>query len=155
MRPIILKDSQFKMVKTCLEKIAGPQQRLIMGVTAIASQPFIDYYNSNVDERTRKYSTCRTIAKIVAGTTVGVVVRAIAIKYSAKYIKHVDVSKIATDVLRNAKDRAILQKTIGDILGIGACLITNFLLDVPLTKAGTNFLAKQFKIDDPKKERTK
>ena len=50
--------------------------RAIMGITAIGTQPFIDYYNSKVDRDTAKVSTSRTIGKIIAGTGVGCAVRA-------------------------------------------------------------------------------
>lgn len=144
MKPIVIGDKPTKILTKYATKIAGPENRLILGVSAIASQPFIDYFNKNVDEKTRKYSVCKTIAKIIVGTTVGVIVRALAIKYSARYIKSVDVSKIMPDALRNPNSRKILQKTIGDVLGLGVCIFTNFLIDAPLTKIGTNFLAKKY-----------
>ena len=144
MKPIVIGDKPTSILTKYATKIAGPENRLILGVSALASQPFIDYFNKNVDEKTRKYSVCKTIAKIVVGTTVGVIVRALAIKYSARYIKSVDVSKIMPDVLKNPNSRNILQKTIGDVLGLGVCVFTNFLIDAPLTKLGTNFLAKKY-----------
>ncbi len=133
-----------RFLNTCATKIAGPQNRLILGVSALASQPFIDYFNKNVDENTRKYSVCKTLAKIIVGTIVGVTVRSLAIKYSANLLKSVDISHVLPDVLRNLKSRKMLQNTIGDILGLGVCLFSNFLIDAPLTKLGTNFLAKRF-----------
>ena len=149
MRPIVkLGEKPMKFLNTCATKIAGPENRLILGVSALASQPFIDYYNKNVDEKTRKYSVCKTISKIVIGTTVGVIVRSLAIKYSANLLKFVDVSKIAPDALKNPETRKILQKTIGDILGLAVCLFSNFLIDAPLTKRSTNFLAKNFIKED-------
>jgi len=148
MRPIILGEKPMKFLTKCATQIAGPENRLILGVSAIASQPFIDYFNKNVDEKTRKYSVCKTISKIVVGTTVGVIVRCLAIKYSANLLKSVDVSKILPDALKRPISRKILQNTIGDILGIGVCLVTNFLLDAPLTKHSTNYLVKKFVKED-------
>ena len=145
MRPIVqLGDKPMRFLSNLATKIAGPENRLILGVSALASQPFIDYYNKNVDKETRKYSVCKTIAKILVGTTVGVIVRALAIKYSANLLKIVDVSKTVPDALRNKQTRKILQNTIGDVLGLGICVFTNFLIDAPLTKLGTNFLTKKF-----------
>ena len=137
-----------KFLTNCATKIAGPENRLILGISALASQPFIDYYNKNVDEKTRKYSVCKTISKIVVGTTVGVIVRCLAIKYSANLLKLVDISKTLPDTLKTPNTRKILQSTIGDILGVGACLITNFLLDAPLTKKSTNYLIKKYVKED-------
>ena len=133
-----------KILKKCATNIAGPESRLILGVSALATQPFIDYYNKNVDEKTRKYSVCKTISKIIVGTTVGVIVRALAIKYSAKLLRAVDVTKSLPDALKSARSRKVLQSTIGDILGIGVCLFTNFLIDAPLTKKSTNYLVKKY-----------
>lgn len=149
MRPIELGTKSVKFVCDCAKKIAGPENRLILGVSALASQPFIDYYNKSVDEKTRKYSVCKTIAKIVVGTVVGYMVRTATIKYSGNLLKHVDITKIVPDVTKNPNTRKTLQTTIGDILGIGVCLFSNFLIDVPLTKAGTNFLVNKF-VEDKK-----
>ena len=58
------------------EKMSKPMQnRLIMGGTAILTQPFIDYHNHKVDDETRTIAKNRTIAKIIAGTAVGAFVR--------------------------------------------------------------------------------
>jgi len=133
-----------KFIAEKVSKIAGPGNRFILGISALASQPFFDYYNKNVDEKTRKYSTCKTISKIVVGTTVGVIVRALTIKYSGKLLNHIDLTKIASDALTNKETKELIQKSIGDILGLVVCLFTNFLIDAPLTKKCTNFLFKHF-----------
>ena len=56
------------------------QYRALMGVAAIITQPAIDYHNHKVDEETRRISRNRTIAKIIAGTCVGILVRGSAYK---------------------------------------------------------------------------
>jgi len=150
MRPIVLNQKMTNLLRNCATKIAGPENRLILGVTALATQPFIDYYNKNVDKETRKYSVCKTIAKIVVGTTMGVIVRSRAIKYSANLIRHIDITKKIPDALRNPETRKILQNTIGDILGLGICVFSNFLIDAPLTKTGTNILVSKFVKEDRK-----
>ena len=49
------------------DSISNPAtNRLIMGVTALATQPAIDYHNHKVDKETREISTIRTISKIIA-----------------------------------------------------------------------------------------
>lgn len=149
MRPIAkLGEKPMKILGYCANKLAGPENRLILGVSALASQPFIDFYNKNVDEKTRKYSVCKTISKIIVGTTVGVIVRALAIKYSSRLLKSVDVSRVAPDILKSPDSRKVLQNTIGDILGLGICLFTNFLIDAPLTRKGTNYLAQKYVKED-------
>ena len=52
-------------IKKTGEKISSAEQRLILGASALMSQPFIDANNKRVDEKTRKVSVARTIAKIV------------------------------------------------------------------------------------------
>ena len=66
-------------INKCIEgdkTLSNPaKNRLIMGATALLTQPAIDYYNHRVDDETRTVSRNRTIAKILAGTTVGIAVR--------------------------------------------------------------------------------
>ena len=47
------------------------QNRAIMGVTAMMTQPVIDYNNKRVDKETRKMAFFNRCAVILAGTTVG------------------------------------------------------------------------------------
>ncbi len=68
--------------------IHSPEQRLILGATALMTQPVIDLCNKKVDEDTRKISVARTLAKIVAGTAVGVLVRQAGIWWIQKYSKY-------------------------------------------------------------------
>ena len=84
------------------------KNRFIMGITALATQPTIDYYNHKVDEETREISRCRTIAKIIAGTSVGMAVRGAcyniveemtSIKGNKKYSKTLLPSKYLRDLI--------------------------------------------------------
>lgn len=126
--------------------------RGLMGATALMTQPFIDYYNPRVDKETASASTCRTCAKIIAGTTVGMGVRNLcynAIKAFTTEKQNVPewrrwlmpsnttiqkLRKLNVDWLKNYKN------TLATTLGLGAMLITNVALDVPLT----NLLSKTF-----------
>lgn len=60
----------------------------MLGATALATQPFIDLKNKDVDAETRKTSVARTLAKIVAGTLVGVAVRQAGISFVRKYSQY-------------------------------------------------------------------
>lgn len=84
-----------KLIKATLnvsgKYLHSPEQRLILGATALATQPFIDMHNKNIDEETRKTSVARTLAKIVAGTIVGVLVREAGIKYIERYSKYLPI----------------------------------------------------------------
>ena len=140
------------------QHISSPQNRLILGVTALMSQPFIDLHNRSVDEKTKKVSAARTVAKIIAGTSTGYFVRWGCIKAieaftkapeaGAKGIKKLfyptkisNVTKIGLTNYKNA---------LGTILALGVMLFTNFLIDAPLTKFLTNKFIKKIDIKDPK-----
>ena len=72
-------ENTLKKLRKYEENMSHPaKNRLIMGATALVTQPTIDYYNKKVDEETRTISRNRTIAKILAGTTVGILVRGAA-----------------------------------------------------------------------------
>lgn len=156
---------QNDLVKKALDKagkhLHAPEQRIILGATALATQPFIDLNNKSVDKETRKTSAARTIAKIIAGTIVGVAVRYAGIKFiknNCQYtIKNGEVlvkkgkcffmpcikkmveglKKQPTDVLNEAKLKKRIDKYIkamGTLAATIAMIGTNFLLDAPLTK---------------------
>lgn len=133
--------------------VSTPENRLIIGVTALLSQPFIDLYNKDVDEETRVVSCARTIGKIVAGTLSGVAVRASFIhlvrnysemsKVGGKKIKKLFTPSKALPEMPYAYKQ--YQNAMGMFLAIGAMLVTNFAIDVPLTNFLTNNLTKSFK----------
>ena len=138
------------------EHVSSPEQRLLLGATALATQPFIDYNNKNVDENTRMISVARTLAKIVAGTVVGVAVRVGCIAIAKKYGKTVitklpdgaisvapktksDIFAPKFDYLNITEERYLKREkthrsTMGTILATGAMMFTNFLVDAPLTR---------------------
>jgi len=144
------------------QHISSPHQRFLQGAAALAVQPSVDYKNKEIDDDTRAVSVARTIGKIVAGTVVGVAVRAGSIGLIKKMSQRLDPSEIANlkgvQKLKTALTLNIsklpkhLQEipaatldgnyrdTFGLILGTVAMLFTNFLLDVPLTKVITEKL---------------
>ena len=140
--------------------VSSDTQRLIMGVTAIATQPLIDLQNTKVDDETRWTSAMRTVAKIVVGTTVGVFVRHYAIKLAKNnpcfWRKAGDKAGIPAFPGRDFWDRVDFSNpehrrlngyanTVGTIIGTGTGLITNFIIDAPLTKLMTNYLNENVK----------
>lgn len=133
------------------EKISSAEQRLILGASALMSQPFIDAHNKNVDEKTRKVSVARTIAKIIAGTATGFAIRKGCIK-AIKAMSHPhgpnvpkwksfftpkDISKTNTDAF------AQYRNAMGTVVALVVMMFTNFLIDAPLTKFLTNKLIKK------------
>ena len=125
--------------------------RLIMGATAILTQPFIDYHNHKVDEETRSVARNRTIAKIVAGTGVGLIVRKLCYDAVQKMTDAEGAKKYSKALL---PDKSFIRKYIknpdnlkhyGNALSnfvaiIVMCFATNFLFDAPLTTYFTNRL---------------
>lgn len=123
--------------------------RLIMGATAITTQPVIDYYNHRVDNETRTVSRNRTIAKIVAGTTVGILVRGFCYRIVDKMTKTQGTKKINQALLpknwiekfkNNPKFLSNYKSTLSTGLALAIMVFTNFLIDAPLTVYFTNKL---------------
>lgn len=116
-------------------KCSSAEQRLILGATAILMQPPIDAHNKNVDEKTRKVSVARTIAKIIAGTLTGYAIRKGCIKaMDWKMFKPSNASKVTKDAYSQYKN------AMGTIVALVVMMVTNFVIDAPLTKWLTNVL---------------
>ena len=137
-----------KVIAWIGDKVSSPQNRLILGVSALMSQPFIDLHNRKVDEDTRKVSAARTVAKIIAGTLTGVAIRSGCIHAIDAFTKYP--SQITPDMkfkkLRSlfAPSEGLLnnldhyKKSLGTIISLLVMVFTNFLIDAPLTKYLTN-----------------
>jgi hypothetical protein len=153
--------------------LSSPENRLILGATALMSQPFIDYHNNEVDKETRKVSVARTVAKIIAGTFTGYFIRSACIKSinaltrTSKEIEEMvkkskKVSKWSTVLIPDKiRENGIFRdfsaeefentirlvkkhrNALGTSLALIVMLFTNFALDVPITKFLTNVLNKR------------
>lgn len=144
----ISNEKTLKGLKWVGEKVSSPENRLILGVTALMSQPFIDLNNKKVDEDTRKVSAARTVAKIIAGTTTGVLIRSGCIHAIDAFtklpteitpdMKFKKLRTLFTPSIGILKDLNQYKKSLGTILSLGVMVVTNFLLDAPLTKFLTN-----------------
>ncbi len=140
------------------KNFSSDKQRLALGVTALATQPFIDAHNKRVDEKTRKVSVARTVAKIIAGTLTGFLIRYGCIKsikaFSqipgkgvAKY-KTIFTPKGVTDNTTDAFEQ--YRNAMGTVVALGVMVFTNFLIDAPLTKFLTNTFVKHQELEDKK-----
>ena len=128
--------------------ISSPENRFILGATALMSQPFIDLHNRKVDEETRKVSAARTVAKIIAGTFTGVLIRSGCIHAVNAF------TKLPHEIKPNMKFKALrslftpseklcqnlndYKNAMGTIFATVVMMFTNFLIDAPLTKFLTN-----------------
>lgn len=141
--------------------ISSAEQRLILGASALMSQPFIDANNRSVDEKTRKVSVARTIAKIVAGTFTGYFIRKGCIKAISAWSKlpSKGLPKYKSIFTPNGKDLKIdvnsdsfkqYQNALGTIAALVVMMVTNFVIDAPLTKYLTNLLVDKSNKRDQK-----
>ncbi len=160
---VVAKDSVINGVAHIGQKWTSPHQRAILGITAIVMQPFLDWHNKKVDEKTRKVSVARTCAKIIAGTLTGVALRYGFIKgIKAMSTPLAKVPKNASNFKQkmmtcltpsewDQKDMKALEQyqfAMGTMWSLVAMMFTNFLIDAPLTKFLTNkFIAIQHKMD--------
>lgn len=130
------------------KNISSPENRFILGATALMSQPFIDLHNRKIDEDTRKVSAARTVAKIIAGTLTGVLIRSACIHSVNAFTKlpHEIKPNMNFKALRNfftpsegvCKNLDKYKDAMGTILATVVMMFTNFLIDAPLTKFLTN-----------------
>lgn len=147
----VVKEGGDRFYKFAGDKISSAEVRLILGCTALMTQPFIDFHNHKQDEETRKVSVCRTVAKIIAGMTTGFLVRKGTIKLIQACSKYPvekfpkwrtiftpkNISNMSERDLRNH------QNDIGTWVALGVMLFTNFLIDAPLTKLLTNLFTSK------------
>lgn len=142
------------------EHVSTPQNRVIIGTTALLTQPWIDLNNKEVDEKTRKVSCARTVGKIISGTLTGFAVRAGFIKLVREFSKQGDVgeklikkfftpSNVKEDLPYAYKQ---YQNAMGMLLAIVGLLVTNFVVDAPLTNLLTNFFTKNIENRESKKQ---
>jgi hypothetical protein len=121
-----------------------------MGATALLTQPTIDYYNHRVDDETRTVSRNRTVAKIVAGTLVGMFVvrgpvyklveKMTNVKGTGKWSKALIPNEILQEISGNETYLKNYRSTLSMVIALVAMSITNFVLDAPLTIFFTNLL---------------
>ena len=140
------------------KNFSSDKQRLALGITALATQPVIDAKNKRVDEKTRKVSVARTIAKIIAGTLTGFLIRYGCIKSikSFSQIPGKGVPKYKTIFTpKGIKDNQTdafeqYRNAMGTVIALGIMVFTNFLIDAPLTKFLTNTFVKHQEMEDKK-----
>lgn len=161
-----LPDATFKNPSEKIERITdyisrpGPN-RAIMGATAIFMQPAIDASNKKVDEKTRKLSVCRTVAKIIVGTLVGIAVRGSSYKLVEKMTQINSRGKLSSrllapefleDFLKNKDNLEVYRSALSYFTAFMAMLVTNFAIDAPLTALLTNKLQSKVLEKDAQKE---
>ena len=129
-----------------LSNMSTTKQTIILMIPGLTINPAIDLFNKNVDDETRKFSACRSIAKELAGSTIGVGVRALCgvgcealLKKGHLFGKMLD--KNAKDYLKQVKEHAGI---IGGVFALGALLFTDFFVDIPFINLTNELLVKLF-----------
>ena len=127
--------------------------RGIMGATALVTQPAIDYYNHRVDDETRTVARNRTVAKIVAGTLVGMFVvrgpvskaveKMTDVKGEKKWSKLLLPQKYIKRMTKDQNGLKNYRSALSMAIALAAMCFTNFLLDAKLTILFTNYLNKK------------
>lgn len=151
------------------DTIHSPEQRLFTGLTALMIQPFFDLNNKKLDKDTRVLAASKSLGKIIAGTTSGVIVRSLCMKIGgmlsqpgkifypaknvspeilAKYMK--DYPKAFVKTTLNPDYIKNYSATVGNALAVVVMIGTNFLWDAPVTKRLTNFFYKKITGKDAK-----
>lgn len=159
--PTITGPKNINAIKWIGQKLSSSENRLILGASALMTQPFIDAANKDVDEKTRKYSICRTLAKIIAGTVTGYTIRKACIKSIDAFTKIPTEIKpdmrfkklrscLLPTVKHTAEELAQYKNALGTLLALGVMVFTNFLIDAPLTKFLTNFFAGKGGVENDK-----
>jgi len=154
-----------KLYEKISQKVSHPAyNKLIIGGTGLISQPIIDNNNKNIDETTRKISVCRTIAKIIAGTAVGFIVRGGSFSIISRYANPNGKNKNCKLLIpkkyieKFTKDSNLLnnhKNTLSTVLALAAMCITNVVADAPLTIYLTNKLTKKFNLNEEESESRK
>ena len=134
------------------------QNRAIMGLTAIVSQPLIDSHNKRVDKDTARASRNRTIGKIIAGTVVGCLVRGGIYNLVTKTTKLASEAKtpinhlLTPTAVEGLSGKKLInamrnyRSALSTILAMFAMLITNVAIDMPLTTKISNYLNNKDRI---------
>lgn len=132
-----------------------PFNRGVIGLFAFATQPWIDLFNKDVDEDTRKAAFRRTCAKIIVGTATGITVRMLCIGAMKKFTKTPE--ELAKEGLKPTKwNQALIPSHVKDFgkmerlvaghrnaIGTFAALLVMMITDPPLTKFMTNYFNKK------------
>lgn len=133
------------------QRLASPHwNRLAIGLAAITTQPFLDYFNPRVDKDTAKASALRTISKIIVCTSVGFAVRGSCYKLTNKFM-HASAKEgsiaLTPAVILNEKNPEIQKNmlklhrnTFSTVFALGVMLFTNVFVDAPLTTILSNKL---------------
>lgn len=140
-----------KLTEFALDNITSAEQRLLVGVTGVVMQPWIDLQNKRVDKETRLRSASKNCAKAFVGATTGFFIRKGCIKFIDKLIKRGRLlPKDATNIRHYEQKVKNYCGALGTGLAIIIMMATNFLIDAPLTQLLSSKLYNKTSAKDKK-----
>ncbi len=123
-----------------LKKLGGLkpyQQRAVVAAIELSSQPAMDWYSNRKEtDETRKCSLAKTLAKIVAGASVGICTRWGTAKIWDQLAKN---GKLPKELLMDKK----LADGVKHTTSIAVTVISMFSVDLPLTNYLINNILKK------------
>ena len=130
-----------------------PEQRIFIGATALAFQPWIELKNKKVDKKTSQSGASRAIGRAIIGTAVGVIVRGSCIR-AGRFLAGVKIEKVKDSagkvieeiIHKNPKRLCYIQeltgantdqilkysKAVGNVMSFAVLPFTNLFVDAPL-----------------------
>ncbi len=134
---VAINNTMAGVITSAGKAISSPEQRLILGGTALLTQPYIDLRSKDTDDDTKILSASKSVAKIIAGTTSGVLVRRACIASMAKLTKPGKL--FCPKELSKIGPNSRLSEILGTLAATFVMLGTNFIWDAPVTKKLTNY----------------
>ena len=125
-----------------MSEMKSPAQRGVIGATALILQPLIDSLNPGIDKKTKETSMARSVAKAIICTSTGIAMREGFIRLATKLSK--EGGPLFVKQLKEASPTQLRNYTnaVGTGMALISMLITNFVIDAPLTNLAKNKITK-------------
>lgn len=162
-----------KFINYSGKKLNAPQQSVVMGVTAVIFQPYINRKNKKLDNDTRDMAVARSIGKNITGNFFDFITRVASIfavgglsKYVINDVKNEDdfvteiapknkIKDILTPNLKEnfvqrpykefLKDYKSYRMAMGALLATGIAVFVKTTVELPVTKKLTDIFYKREK----------
>lgn len=170
-----------KFINYSGKKLNAPQQSVIMGVSAVVFQPYINRKNKQLDDNTRDMAVARSIGKNITGNLFDFITRVAAIFTVAKLSNYAtnnvkDDEDLVTELKPKSKldiftpnlkeefvprpkkeflkDFKSYRLAMGALLATGIAVFVKTTVELPLTKKLTDYFYKKEKIRKQKHDKT-
>ncbi len=178
---IIRSKNAEKFIRYSGKKLNAPQQAVIMGVSSLMFQPYINRKNKQLDEDTRDMAVARSIGKSITGNVSDFVTRVFSIFAVTKLSNYV-INSVKTDDdfvtgvspkskldiftpnIREGfipqtrkeflKDFKSYRVAMGALLATGLSVFVKTTVELPATKYLTDYFYKREKLKKEKHDKT-